>query len=194
RRHALLQQLLGRQPPPLPQPLPRRPYRRPEDMQAHPWRVRDRRRSRPAYAADPSQCGQWQSADRGDDDRRLADGAAPHRHGAALGPDRTAGPGHRDRRGEARPLPPGLPPRRAVPALRRLTSTNRRDETMRQVIKTHLPGDEAPIEWAVSADGILYTAQIPIRSDGSIETGDIGKQADLTFDNLKRSLEAAGGS
>jgi len=65
---------------------------------------------------------------------------------------------------------------------------------MRKAIKTHLPGEEAPIEWAVSADGILYTAQIPIRADGSIETGDIGRQADLTFDNLKRTLEAAGGS
>ena len=64
---------------------------------------------------------------------------------------------------------------------------------MKKVIKTHLPGEEAPIEWAVSADGILYTAQIPIRADGSIETGDIAKQADLTFTNLKRTLEAAGG-
>ena len=35
---------------------------------------------------------------------------------------------------------------------------------MKKVIKTHLPGEEAPIEWAVSADGILYTAQIPIRA------------------------------
>ena len=63
---------------------------------------------------------------------------------------------------------------------------------MKKVIKTHLPGEEAPIEWAVSADGILYTAQIPIRADGSIETGDIAKQADLTFTNLRRTLEAAG--
>jgi 2-iminobutanoate/2-iminopropanoate deaminase len=65
---------------------------------------------------------------------------------------------------------------------------------MKQVIKTHLPADGAPIEWAVSADGIVYTAQIPIREDGSIETGSIEAQADLTFSNLKRSLEAAGGS
>jgi enamine deaminase RidA (YjgF/YER057c/UK114 family) len=65
---------------------------------------------------------------------------------------------------------------------------------MRNVVKTHLPSEEAPIEWAVTADGVLYTAQIPIRADGSIETGDIEKQADLTFDNLKRTLAAAGGS
>ena len=65
---------------------------------------------------------------------------------------------------------------------------------MREVVKTHLPSEEAPIEWAITADGVLYTAQIPIRADGSIETGDIDKQADLTFDNLKKTLAAAGGS
>jgi 2-iminobutanoate/2-iminopropanoate deaminase len=65
---------------------------------------------------------------------------------------------------------------------------------MIKAIKTHLPGEDVPLEWAVSADGILYTAQIPIRADGSIETGDIARQADLTFDNLKRTVEAAGGS
>jgi 2-iminobutanoate/2-iminopropanoate deaminase len=65
---------------------------------------------------------------------------------------------------------------------------------MRQAVKTHLPSERAPIEWATTADGILYTAQIPIREDGSIETGDITKQATLTLDNLKRTVEAAGGS
>ena len=65
---------------------------------------------------------------------------------------------------------------------------------MREIVKTHLPGEEAPIEWAVTADGVLYTAQIPIREDGSIETGPIDRQADLTFSNLKRTLEAAGGT
>jgi enamine deaminase RidA (YjgF/YER057c/UK114 family) len=65
---------------------------------------------------------------------------------------------------------------------------------MREVVKTHLPGEDAPIEWAVTADGILYTAQIPIYADGKIETGDIEKQADLTFDNLKKTVAAAGGT
>ncbi|HEY1384711.1 MAG TPA: RidA family protein [Dongiaceae bacterium] len=64
---------------------------------------------------------------------------------------------------------------------------------MRQAVKTHLPVEAAPIEWAVSADGILYTAQIPIRTDGSIESGGIEKQADLTFENLSKTLQAAGG-
>src|SRR3954470_21157640 len=65
---------------------------------------------------------------------------------------------------------------------------------MREVVKTHLPGEDSPIEWAVTADGVLYTAQIPIREDGSIETGDIEAQATLTFSNLKRTVEAAGGT
>ncbi|HEY4162251.1 MAG TPA: RidA family protein [Dongiaceae bacterium] len=64
---------------------------------------------------------------------------------------------------------------------------------MRHAVKTHLPVEEAPIEWAVTADGILYTAQIPIHPDGSIETGDIEKQAELTFGNLQKTLQAAGG-
>ncbi len=64
---------------------------------------------------------------------------------------------------------------------------------MRQAVKTHLPSERSPIEWATTADGILYTAQIPIREDGSIETGDITKQATLTLENLKRTVEAAGG-
>jgi 2-iminobutanoate/2-iminopropanoate deaminase len=62
------------------------------------------------------------------------------------------------------------------------------------VVKTHLPSEDAPIEWAVTADGVLYTAQIPIYADGKIESGDIEKQADLTFQNLKKTMEAAGGS
>jgi 2-iminobutanoate/2-iminopropanoate deaminase len=65
---------------------------------------------------------------------------------------------------------------------------------MRQAVKTHLPSENVPIEWATTADGILYTAQNPIREDGTIETGDITKQATLTLDNLKRTVEAAGGS
>ncbi|MBC8129299.1 MAG: RidA family protein, partial [Rhizobiaceae bacterium] len=63
-----------------------------------------------------------------------------------------------------------------------------------KVVKTHLPSEEAPIEWATMADGVLYTAQIPIREDGSIESGSIEAQADLTLSNLKRTLEAAGGT
>lgn len=65
---------------------------------------------------------------------------------------------------------------------------------MRTPVQTHLPSEEAPLEWAVTADGILYTAHVPLRADGSVETGPIERQAEVTFDNLKRTLEAAGGS
>ena len=65
---------------------------------------------------------------------------------------------------------------------------------MKHAVATGLPAPGAPIEWATVADGILYTAQIPIRADGSIETGDIAVQADLTLQNLKRTVEAAGGT
>lgn len=64
----------------------------------------------------------------------------------------------------------------------------------RKPVKTHLPAVSSPLEWATTADGILYTAQIPNREDGSIETGDIRAQAQLTLDNLRRTVEAAGGS
>jgi len=65
---------------------------------------------------------------------------------------------------------------------------------MRKPVKTHLPAVSSPLEWATIADGILYTAQIPNREDGSIETGDIRAQAELTLSNLRRTVEAAGGS
>jgi len=64
----------------------------------------------------------------------------------------------------------------------------------KQVIKTGLPEAGAPIEWAVQADGAVYTALIPIRADGSVDTGGIEGQARLTFENLKKTMQAAGGS
>ncbi len=65
---------------------------------------------------------------------------------------------------------------------------------MRKPVATGLPGVDAPIEWAVTADGVLYTAQVPIKPDGSIETGDAGAQTKLTLANLKATVEAAGGA
>lgn len=62
-----------------------------------------------------------------------------------------------------------------------------------RVIKTGLPETGAPLSWAVEREGILYTAQVPIHPDGSIETGAFQKQARLVMDNLAMTLEAAGG-
>jgi enamine deaminase RidA (YjgF/YER057c/UK114 family) len=63
---------------------------------------------------------------------------------------------------------------------------------MRTTIKTGLPNGSAPVEWATVSNGTLYTASIPIRADGSIETGDIAAQTRLTLGNLKQIVEAAG--
>lgn len=67
-------------------------------------------------------------------------------------------------------------------------------ETKRSVPCPHLPNVDAPIEWAVVSRGVLYTSQIPIRADGSLETGEIDAQARFTFENLRLTMEAAGGS
>ena len=65
---------------------------------------------------------------------------------------------------------------------------------MKSAVDTGLPTPRAPIEWATIADGILYTAHIPLKADGTIETGAIGVQTELTLANLKRTVETAGGS
>jgi enamine deaminase RidA (YjgF/YER057c/UK114 family) len=65
---------------------------------------------------------------------------------------------------------------------------------MRSPIRTGLHQGSAPIEWATEADGILYTAQIPIYPDGKIESGSALEQARLTFANLRQTIEAAGGT
>jgi 2-iminobutanoate/2-iminopropanoate deaminase len=65
---------------------------------------------------------------------------------------------------------------------------------MKQAVETGLKAENIPLEWATIADGIVYTAQIPMRQDGSIETGDIAAQTALTLANLKQTLEAAGGT
>jgi enamine deaminase RidA (YjgF/YER057c/UK114 family) len=65
---------------------------------------------------------------------------------------------------------------------------------MKSALDTGLKAANAPIEWATIADGIVYTAQIPMKADGSIETGDIATQTELTLGNLRQTVEAAGGS
>jgi enamine deaminase RidA (YjgF/YER057c/UK114 family) len=65
----------------------------------------------------------------------------------------------------------------------------------KRAVDTGLPAIAGrPIQWATIADGVLYTAQLPLRADGSFETGDIGLQTALTLSNLRRTVEAAGGT
>jgi 2-iminobutanoate/2-iminopropanoate deaminase len=65
---------------------------------------------------------------------------------------------------------------------------------MKKAIATKLSTHGRPFEWAISADGVLYTAAAPVREDGSHETGDIRLQARLTLATLAATLAAAGGT
>lgn len=62
----------------------------------------------------------------------------------------------------------------------------------KQAVKTELYASKAPLEWAVTNNGTLYTAQIPIDDKGEVVAGGIEAQARQTLDNLKHTLECAG--
>ena len=64
---------------------------------------------------------------------------------------------------------------------------------MRVPVPTPLP-DVAPIGWAVRGGPLLATAHVPLRADGSVDTGDVASQAELTFANLRAALDAASAS
>jgi 2-iminobutanoate/2-iminopropanoate deaminase len=60
-------------------------------------------------------------------------------------------------------------------------------------IRTGLPERaDALFSWAVAANGTLYTAQIPVGMDGALVDGGIEAQAEQVFENLFRTLGAAG--
>ncbi|HEY7516677.1 MAG TPA: RidA family protein [Methylomirabilota bacterium] len=63
---------------------------------------------------------------------------------------------------------------------------------MRQVVTTGLPPEPAPFSHAVIANGLVFTAHLPIRSDGTAETGSARAQAELALANLRQAVEAAG--
>lgn len=63
---------------------------------------------------------------------------------------------------------------------------------MRRVVETGLAPEAAPYSHAVTAGGLLFTAHLPIRPDGSVETGSASDQAELALSNLRRAVEAAG--
>lgn len=65
---------------------------------------------------------------------------------------------------------------------------------MKEIVECGLPPLAQPFSWAVKSRGILFTAHGPVRLDGTIETGAIEEQARLTFANLHRAVEAAGGT
>lgn len=65
---------------------------------------------------------------------------------------------------------------------------------MKHAVKTHLAPIDAPLEWAVTANGVFYTSLIAVRPDGSMNTGDIKEQTRQTLENLKLCVEAANGT
>ncbi|MDP3797344.1 MAG: RidA family protein [Polaromonas sp.] len=65
---------------------------------------------------------------------------------------------------------------------------------MKEVIDVGLPQLKQPFSWAVKSAGMLFTAHGPVRQDGTIDTGPVEDQARLTFTNLRRAVEAAGGT
>jgi enamine deaminase RidA (YjgF/YER057c/UK114 family) len=61
-------------------------------------------------------------------------------------------------------------------------------------VATGLPPEPAPFSHAVISNGVVFTAHLPIRPDGTAETGSAAAQAELALSNLKRAVEAAGAS
>ena len=68
------------------------------------------------------------------------------------------------------------------------------NSTQKRPVKTALFASKAPLEWAVTNNGTLYTAQIPIDDKGNVVDGGIEAQTRQTFNNLIHTLECAGES
>lgn len=64
----------------------------------------------------------------------------------------------------------------------------------KQAVKTSLYASKAPLEWAVTNNGTLYTAQIPIDEAGEVVKGGIEAQTRQTLNNLKDTLECVNSS
>ncbi len=61
-----------------------------------------------------------------------------------------------------------------------------------KAVKTDLFASKAPLEWAITHNGTLYTAQIPIDETGAVVDGGIEAQTRQTFENLQSTLKSAG--
>ncbi|WP_405484025.1 RidA family protein [Streptomyces sp. NBC_00009] len=64
---------------------------------------------------------------------------------------------------------------------------------------TRIPTPSDETDTALSADavsyaGVIFTTQIPDRTDGSLELGDIRRQTEQVFHNLSETLEATDSS
>jgi 2-iminobutanoate/2-iminopropanoate deaminase len=64
---------------------------------------------------------------------------------------------------------------------------------MKTKVDTGLPDSGVPSDWAITADGILYTVHWACLPDGTCAPGGIREQTRVTLENLRTSVEAAGG-
>ncbi len=62
----------------------------------------------------------------------------------------------------------------------------------KKAIKTDLFESSSPLEWAITSNNTLYTAQIPIDKNGIVVEGGIEEQTRQTMNNLVHTLESAG--
>lgn len=65
---------------------------------------------------------------------------------------------------------------------------------MKRVIDTGLPEFGRPTSHATAGGGHLRTTAVPLKEDGTFETGDARAQIEVALSNLKRTLHAAGGN
>jgi enamine deaminase RidA (YjgF/YER057c/UK114 family) len=63
---------------------------------------------------------------------------------------------------------------------------------MQHVVETGLTKPAAPHSWAIASNNTLYSVHVPIRPDGSIENGDATRQTQITLEDLRTTLNAAG--
>jgi enamine deaminase RidA (YjgF/YER057c/UK114 family) len=63
---------------------------------------------------------------------------------------------------------------------------------MKRVVHTGLPEFGRPTEHAVMADGHLRATAVPLKMDGTFETGDARSQIALALENLEKTVKAAG--
>lgn len=61
---------------------------------------------------------------------------------------------------------------------------------MLSAVSTDLFAARAPLEWAVIGNGILFTTQIPIDSEGTVVEGGIEAQVRQTLENLCHTLDS----